>query len=127
MKLALIFVAALAAAQDFSQRGFLETSGIFYPQSVPNDSGHFVGDALLRYEAFYKLTPGLRFAGAVDARTDTHLQTERNFHLSWWDRELRRPAFEVRRLSATYNRGKLTVEAGKQFIRWGRTDVLNPT
>ena len=33
----------------------------------------------------------------------------------------------VRRLSATYTRGKLTVEAGKQFIRWGKTDVLNPT
>jgi hypothetical protein len=127
MKLALIFVASLAAAQDFTQRGFLETSGIFYPQTVPNDSGHFVGEALLRYEAFYKLTPGLRFAGALDARTDTHLETERNFHFSWWDREQRRPAFEIRRLSVTYNRGKLTVEAGKQFIRWGKTDVLNPT
>ena len=33
----------------------------------------------------------------------------------------------VRRLSASYSRGKLTVEAGKQFVRWGKTDVLNPT
>jgi hypothetical protein len=33
----------------------------------------------------------------------------------------------VRRLSATWSRGKLTVELGKQFVRWGKTDVLNPT
>jgi hypothetical protein len=53
--------------------------------------------------------------------------TEREAGLSWWDRSRRRPAFAVRRLSATYSRGKLTVDVGKQFIRWGKTDVLNPT
>ena len=37
------------------------------------------------------------------------------------------PLFAVRRLSAIYSRGKLTVELGKQFVRWGKTDVLNPT
>src|SRR6185369_12351941 len=68
-----------------------------------------------------------RLAGALDARADTHLETEREPGLSFQDRERRRPAFEVRRLSATYSRGKLTIEAGKQFIRWGKTDVLNPT
>jgi hypothetical protein len=127
MKLLLVLLASLAAAQDFTQRGFLETSAQIYPQSAPNDSSHIVGDALFRYEAFYKLTTDLHFAGAFDARTDTHLDTERDFGLSFWDRERRRPAFEVRRLSATYSRGKLTIEAGKQFIRWGKTDVLNPT
>jgi hypothetical protein len=30
-------------------------------------------------------------------------------------------------LSAVYSRGKLTLEAGKQFIRWGKADVLTPT
>ncbi len=123
----LLFAAIAAAAQDFSQRGFLETTGLLFPQTAPNDSSHGIGEALFRYEAFYKLSPNLRFAGAIDARTDTHLETEREWGLSWWDRERRRPAFEVRRLSATYTRGKLTVEAGKQFIRWGKTDVLNPT
>jgi hypothetical protein len=123
----LLAFAALAGAQDFSQRGFLETGGQFYPQTAPNDSSHAVGEALLRYEAFYKAAPGLQIAGAIDARTDTHRQTERDFGLSWWDRERRRPAFELRRLSATYVRGKLTLETGKQFIRWGKADVLNPT
>ena len=45
----------------------------------------------------------------------------------WWDRSRLRPLFAVRRLSATYTRGRLTVEAGKQLIRWGKADVLTPT
>src|SRR5437763_1647786 len=127
MKLALILLAAVAAAQDFSQRGFLESTGLFFPQAAANDSSHAVGEWLFRYEATYKLAPGLKLSGGIDARTDTHRETEREFGLSWWDRERRRPMLAVRRFSATYSRGKLTLEAGKQFIRWGKTDVLNPT
>src|SRR5437763_9388030 len=127
MKLALILLAAVAAAQDFSQRGFLESTGLFFPQAAANDSSHAVGEWLFRYEASYKLAPGLKLSGGIDARTDTHRETERELGLSWWDRERRRPLLAVRRLSATYTRGKLTVEAGKQFIRWGKTDILNPT
>jgi len=113
-------------AQTFTQRGFLETTGLLYPQAAPNDSSYAVGEALFRYEAFYRPVPGLQLAGALDAQTDTHHQTERSFGLSWWDRNRQRPAFAVRRLSVAYTRGKLTVEAGKQFIRWGKADVLNP-
>jgi hypothetical protein len=120
-------MAAVAAAQDFSQRGFFDTSATGYPQKAPNDSGLAVGEALFRYEAFYKPLAGLEFAGGIDARADTHGETERDLGLSWWDRGRQRPAFEIRRLSATYSRGKLTVEAGKQFIRWGKADILNPT
>jgi hypothetical protein len=114
-------------AQPFTQRGFLETTAIAYPDTAPGDSSHAIGEALFRYEAFYKPIAGLQFAGAVDARFDTHQETERTAGLSWWDRERQRPAFAVRRLSVTYTRGKLTLEAGKQFIRWGKADVLNPT
>jgi hypothetical protein len=70
---------------------------------------------------------GLRLAGAFDARTDTHRQTERDLRLDFGDRSIRRPALSVRRLSLLYNRGKWTVEAGKQFVRWGKADILNPT
>src|SRR4051812_33564149 len=123
MKLALLLLAGVASAQDFTQRGFLENTGLFFPWG----RGHVVGEWLLRYEASYKLAPGLKLSGGLDARTDTYHETERRLHLSWWDRERQRPAFAVRRLSATYSRGKLTIEAGKQFVRWGKTDVLNPT
>jgi hypothetical protein len=33
----------------------------------------------------------------------------------------------VRRFSATIHKGKVTAEIGRQFIRWGKTDILNPT
>ena len=125
-RLVCLAFAATAWGQNFTQRGYLETTALLYPQTAPNDSGRAVPEALFRYEAFYKLT-NLRFAGAVDARADTHQETERAWGLSWWDRTRRRPAFAVRRLSATYTRGKLTVEAGKQPIRWGKADVLTPT
>ena len=127
MRFAIILLAVSAAAQSFTQRGYLETGGFFFPQDAANDSSHAVGEALFRYEAFYKATPGLRFAGAFDAALDTHLETSRDGSFSWWDRGARRPLFAVRRLSAIYSRGKLTVELGKQFVRWGKTDVLNPT
>jgi hypothetical protein len=114
-------------AQDFSQRGFLDTRLALYPQTAPNDSAHVVTEALFRYEASYKLSPGVRFAGSLDARTDSHRQAEREWGVSWWDRGTRRPAFSVRRLSAILHKGPLTAEFGKQFIRWGKADVLNPT
>lgn len=127
MRLALALFATVAAAQDFTQRGFLESGGLFFPQAAPIDASHATGEWLLRYEASYKLAPGLKLSGGIDARTDTHRETDRELELSWWDRERRRPSLAVRRLSATWSRGKLTIEAGKQFVRWGKTDVLNPT
>jgi hypothetical protein len=127
MRLLLILISSVALAQDFNQRGFLDTRFVFYPQTVPNDSGRAVGEALFRYEASKQLAPGLRFFGAFDARTDTHRQVERRWRLNADDRTIQRPAFSVRRLSALYHRGKLTVEAGKQFVRWGKADILNPT
>jgi hypothetical protein len=126
--LILFFLLALpGAAQDFTQRGFIETQLTIYPQTAPNDSGHAVGESLFRYEASKLLVPGLRLNGAFDARTDTHRQDERDFRLDFGDRSIRRPALSVRRLSLTYNKGKLTAEIGKQFIRWGKADILNPT
>jgi hypothetical protein len=128
MKRALLLVAvAAASAQTFSQRGFLEADGFFFAQTAPNDGGLAVGESLLRYEGFYKPIAGLQLAASFDGRFDTHIETQRYFHLSFWDRETRRPAFDVRRLSAQYHRGGLTLEAGRQLIRWGKTDILTPT
>jgi hypothetical protein len=126
MKLLFLLTAVTAFAQNFSQRGFLESSALVFPQTADNDSGRVVGEALFRYEAFYKLT-NLRFAGAIDTRMDSHQQTGRDWDGFWWDRSRRRPLFAIRRLSATYTRGRLAVEAGKQLIRWGKADVLTPT
>jgi len=120
----LLLALAVPAAAQFSQRGFLETGAFLYPDTAPNDSGHFVGESLFRYEAFYKLT-NLRFVAGIDARWDTHQQTGLDF--SFFDRTRLRPAFDMRRIGVAYTRDKLTVEVGKQLIRWGKTDILNPT
>ena len=114
-------------AQQFEQRGFIENRAVMYPQTTPDDSGRVVDELLFREEASYRLSSWLRVSGAFDARTDTHLQTQREWALNGDDRTLERPAFSVRRLSATIHRGKFTAEIGRQLIRWGKTDILNPT
>jgi len=119
--------ALLFLAQDYSHRGFVETRTALYPQAASNDASHAVGEALLRHESFYQPFEGVEVAGAVDVRMDTHHQTERQWRIDWRDRTLQRPALSLRRFSGQIHRGPLTIEAGKQFVRWGRTDVVNPT
>src|SRR5262249_49104847 len=117
----------LCFAQTYTQRGFVENGATFYPQRAANDHTRTVGESLLRYEGFYAPSRTFQITGAVDFRTDTHHQVDRDFELSWQDREIRRPLGEVRRLSANYHNGPLTFEIGKQFIRWGKTDIVTPT
>jgi hypothetical protein len=124
---AALVLTVLSQAQDFKQRGFLETGLTIYPQKAQNDSGEAIGAALFRYEASYKIRPWLRFSGALDAAFDTHQQVERSLRLDWQDRSLRRPALSAREAKATISKGRLTAEIGKQFIRWGKADLLNPT
>ena len=114
-------------AQNFEQRGFIENQTLFYPQTAPNDSGNIVDQILLRWDASYQLAPWLKFSGAIDARADSHEQTERIWNLDVDDRSIRRPALSLRRASATMHKGKFTAELGRQFIRWGKADILNPT
>ncbi len=116
-----------AAAQNFTQRGFIESDLELYPETAPNDSSHAVDESLFRYEASYKALSWLRFAGSFDARFDTHQETDRAADLDWQDRTLRRPALSAREFNATITKDKLTATFGKQFIRWGTADILNPT
>ncbi len=82
---------------------------------------------LLRYEASYKPYSWIKLSTVLDGRFDSHRQFEREFRLDFADRRGLRPAFSLRRLSATIHKGNWTAELGRQFIRWGKTDILNPT
>ena len=113
--------------QSFDQRGYFENRALFYPQTGANDSAPVIGETLLRYEASYKIASWLKVSGVIDARFDSHRQVEREARLDVIDRGLQRPALSLRRLSATLHKGKLTAEIGRQFIRWGKADILNPT
>jgi hypothetical protein len=127
MKLLLFLLAGPLFGQSFSQRGYLETRGLFFPQTAPGDSSRAIGEAVLRWDVSYRLKQHWKLNGMIDSRTDTHRQVEREARVDWQDRSLQRPAFSLRRFSATYANKGLTVELGKQFIRWGKTDILNPT
>jgi len=129
MRLFIVFLfwAASCFAQGYVQRGFVETGFTLYLQTAFNDRARAIGEALIRYEGFYTPSNSLQFAASFDLRSDTHHQVDRDLNVSWWEHDLRRPAVAVRRLSGIYHRGGLSVELGKQFVRWGKTDILTPT
>lgn len=114
-------------AQVFSQRGFVEGRILVYPQTAPNDDRRVGADVLLRYEVSSRPVAWLGLAGAFDARADTLGQVDESWRIDWQDRTRLRPALSIRRASATVHRGGLMLEVGKQFVRWGKTDILNPT
>ena len=117
----------LLLAQNFSQRGYVETRALAYPQTAPGDSGRMVGDVLVRWEGSYTPSSWLTVSSSLDARTDTHRQVARDWTFDTNGRNIQRPALSMRRMSATIHKGKFTGEIGRQFIRWGKTDILNPT
>ncbi|MBI2834157.1 MAG: hypothetical protein HYX76_06990 [Acidobacteria bacterium] len=126
---ALLWVPVPAVAQDrrFTSRGFIEGRGFLYPQTPPNDNEHVVAEVLARYEPAVRLGSMARVFGSFDARADSHDQTDDRWRVDWSDRTARRPPLSVRRLSVAVAVRRLTIEAGKQFVRWGKADILNPT
>jgi hypothetical protein len=125
--LAVGFHAPPLAAQTFSQRGFLDVRGVMFPQRASNDDGRLVGDVLAREEAFLKPVPWVQFAAGLDVRANSYDQVEDRWRIDIRDRRIERPRLSVRRLGATFTRGPLTVDIGKQFIRWGKADIVTPT
>ena len=128
MVLLFYFWASLALnAQEFSQRGFVEMDGRVYPEIVPTDTAHAVVDGSVRYEPKWQPRTWFILTASFEANVDTHRQVSRILHLDWRDRSFQRPALSVRDLSAVLKKDNLTITAGKQFIRWGEADFLNPT
>jgi hypothetical protein len=116
-----------AVAQIVSQRGSIEVTGAVFPQDAPNDTVNLVGDVQLREEVFIRPSGWVQFAAGVDVRGNTHDQVEDMWRLDVTDRTIRRPPLSLRRASATFHRGPMTVDVGKQVIRWGKTDIVTPT
>src|SRR5262245_36035647 len=115
------------SGQSITQRGFVEGSAFFYPQTAPNDDERLVGDLLAREDAVFKPAVWVQFAAGLDVRANSHGQVEDSWQLDFSDRTRLRPRLSIRRLSATLHRGLFTIDAGKQFIRWGKTDIVTPT
>ncbi len=118
---------APALAQVVSERGFVDGSAWLFPQAAPNDSARVFADLLVRDDVFVKPGHWIQFAAGVDLRANSHDQVDTRWRVDFTDRDPLRPAIAVRRLSASLTHGPLTVDAGKQFIRWGKTDIVTPT
>ena len=113
--------------QAVTQRGFVDARGTLFPQDAPNDPTNAVVDFLARDEVFIKPAAWIQFGAGIDFRAATHQRVDDSWALDWSDRTVERPRLSVRRLSATISRRWLTIDAGKQFIRWGKTDIVTPT
>jgi hypothetical protein len=120
-------VGSEVAAQTVSQRGFVEGAGFGFAQEAPNDAKQLVGDVRVREELFVKPAPWIQFAAGLDLRANTHHQVDDHWRLDVSDRGTLRPLVSLRRLSTTLTRGPVTLDIGKQFIRWGKTDIVTPT
>lgn len=123
----LALASSAAHGQTVSQRGFVEGRGFGFFEDAPNDTTRGIGDVLFREEAFYKPKPWFQFAGGLDLRGSSHDQVESQWRLDFSDRGLRRPHAAIRRLEATFTAGRFNLDVGKQFVRWARADILNPT
>jgi hypothetical protein len=116
-----------AAAQPVTYRGFVEAQGFVFPQDTATDSRNVVLDVLGRGEVFVRPVPWLQLAAGVDLRANSHDQVSDSWRPDIADRGRLRPRVSIRRLAATIHRGPLTLDVGKQFIRWGKTDIVTPT
>lgn len=125
--LAHVLVAPVPAHAQFSYRGVVEANVTGYPQTAPNDPVQGVADVLARFEPSFGITKGVTVAASFDGRMDTHDEVARRWDVDFWDRGLTRPALAVRRLVLTLTHGPMTLELGKQFVRWGQVDIISPT
>jgi hypothetical protein len=117
--------AGAATAQPLSQRGFVEGSTWGFLEPTPQDDTQLIGDLLTREDLFVTIRSWLRVAAGADLRANSHDQVTGDF--SFLDRTTRRAVVSVRSLKATITHEHLTLDAGKQFVRWGKTDIVVPT
>ena len=120
-------VTILVHAQEFSQRGYAAFGGSFYPQTFPIDSARAIEAIVAQYEPKLQPTPWLTLKAAIALRMDSHNQVSRSLNFDWTDRSLQRAPFSLRELSVVLRKANFTLTLGKQFIRWGEADFLNPT
>jgi hypothetical protein len=121
------FLGSAPCRAGLHQRGYLETRSFFFPQTGSGRQRAYTGEAMLRWESGWQLRKNLRLNAGLDGRFDSHRQFERERRLDSPTAAFSAPPLSVRRLSLLWNHSGWTLEAGRQFIRWGKADLLNPT
>ena len=123
----LALVPVHAHAQSLTYRGFSEIRLTGYPQTTPRDTDRVLVEGQARFEPAYRPVYWLTFVSSFDARLDNLRQVERSWRVDIRDRSLQRPSLSVRQAAATVRGRGVTLDVGKQFIRWGKADILAPT
>jgi hypothetical protein len=113
--------------QTISHRGFVEAAAWVFPMEAREDPTQVVGDVLAREEISVRVRRWLLMAVGFEFRANTDDQVEDSWTIDVDDRGAARPRLSVRRLSATLAHGPFTIDVGKQFVRWGKTDIVVPT
>jgi hypothetical protein len=116
-----------ANAQSVTYRGFSEVRLTAYPQTTPRDQDRLAIEGHVRFEPAYKPAEWLTLSSSLEGRLDNLEQVERRWRIDIRDRTLQRPALSVRQAVATFRARGITADVGKQFIRWGKADILAPT
>ena len=116
-----------APAQTLSHRGFVDGTASGFPQDTPDDSTQLLGDLLAREEVSLRPARWILLAAGVEFRANSDDQVDDSWQLDFYDRGRQRPRLSTRRAVATLTRGPFTLDLGKQFVRWGKTDIIVPT
>ena len=125
--LVVLLAAVPATAQEVTYRGFAQVQSAVYPQTTPQDDERVSMQGQIRFEPAFRAASWMTLEGSIEARTDNLELVERDWRLDIRDRRVRRPALSLRHADLRLRRNTLTVDLGKQFIRWGKADILNPT
>jgi hypothetical protein len=117
-----------AMGQAFSQRGFIEGQALLYPQlPAAGNDWHGLVHGLFRQEVAWRPVPWFTATGAVDARADGRDRVADSWAIGWDDRSTLRPRLSMRRASVAIRGRGFNVDLGKQLVRWGKADIVNPT
>lgn len=119
--------AASLSAQTLSQRGFVEGVATGFPQEAPNESSQGLAYLTVREEVFAAPSRWIRFSFGLELHADTDDLVDDDWEIDFLERGTRRPRVSIRSLAATITHGPFAVDIGKQFIRWGKTDLVSPT
>lgn len=120
--LALLAAAVTATAAD--DKGLeIRLAGDLYPEGEPRTQGW------LRETGRYSthLSAHVIFAATLILERDSHGDIDAGSVYDAWDRGLRRSVLRFGSLLFRADLGRVTIEAGRQRLAWGRTDGINPT
>src|SRR5262245_25852514 len=98
-----------------------------YPQTTAQDHDRLAVEGLARVEIACKPVQWRTLQSAADGRIDNLEQVARTWKVDVRDRTAKRPALSLRQVSGTLTNGSLSLDVGKQFIRWGKADIVTPT